>query len=347
MLLLPISIQYINRNSNQELDEQRKLAEFPPLEIDSIPSLPKKIEDYFNDHFGLRSTLFNWGVKIKYQIFNSSPKSEKVVIGKDGWLFLTGRFYEVTQDINRENLFSNDSLVRSVKIWEGRKKELFDLGINYYKSFWPDKYYIYPEMMPNAMQMANKTTLWRCDQAINYLDSINSAIKIIDVRQQLLTLKPFIPVHYKLDSHWNNFGAFIGYSELIKVICKDLKNIKPLSLQDFNIVWSPKSKGDLATILNVEGQDLEVTFNKKFSSNIEKMNADSFPKRTEIYLNHNNPNGPKALIYRDSYTNALIPFLMENFSEAVLIWDTPYSIEMVKRVKPNLVIECYASRYFK
>lgn len=195
--------------------------------------------------------------------------------------------------------------------------------------------------------------MWRCDQAIQYLKSTKSTVNIIDVRQPLLAEKALHRVYYKFDSHWNDYGAFIGYSQLVNTIANDYNNIKPLSLMDYELSWKENDYGDLSEILNLAAVDTCPVFIKKGApANIEKVSsekikADGFPKKTLVYINHSNPNAPVALIYRDSYTDALIPFLTQHFSQTVLIWDTEYSTDMVEKVKPNLVIECYASRYFR
>jgi hypothetical protein len=349
ILLLPLIFNFFDNYIDFEKgNEKRKMEELPKFDIDSLNILPKKFDAYYNDNFGLRITLVNMGIKIKYFLFNSSPKPEKVLIGKDGWLFLTGRFYEITQDLNRENLYSQANLKKAVEEWEARKMELEKHNIKYYKAFWPDKYYIYDEYMPSGMKIANKKGQWRCDQAIEYLNKKKSIVQIIDVRQKLIEHKKKFNVHYKQDSHWNNYGAFIGYSELINCISKDFTKIKPLCLNDFNIIWGERKYGDLSEILNLKLTDIDVNFIKKNgNTTFENCSIDGYPAKTKIYTNPKNPNGPVVLIYRDSYTNAMIPFLMEHFSKAVFIWDTPYSLDLVKKVNPNIVIECYALRYFR
>ena len=282
-------------------------------------------------------------------MFNSSPSPDKVACGKDDWLFLTGEFYGISQDLSRENLYSKKELEQQVLEWENRKSELEKKNIKYYKAFWPDKYYIYPECLPISLKIISRDTNAKCDQAIQYLDRKNSSIKIIDVRNELFEEKKRNQVYFKSDSHWNDYGAFVAYTKLMTVLSKDFENLNPFALDDFSITMQkPSLEGDLSTIIKVKSYEKEPVFKlKKDMSPAEKLSVEGYPKKTFIYKNVNATSKLKALIYRDSYTNALIPFIMRHFNEVVFIWDTDYSMDMVEKVKPDIVIECYASRYFR
>jgi len=118
---------------------------------------------------------------IKFYVFGASPVPEKVAVGKRNWLFLSGRFYGITQDLSREQAYSDSSLNADVQLWINRKAELHNKGIRYYKAFWPDKYYIYPELLPFSMRLENASLAFRCDQALQYINQHKSSINILDV----------------------------------------------------------------------------------------------------------------------------------------------------------------------
>src|SRR3989337_2842417 len=70
--------------------EKRKLAELPSLkfDIEILRKYPINLTKYFNDHFCFRNTFVAMNFLIRHNIFNESPSS-KVLLGKNGWLFLT------------------------------------------------------------------------------------------------------------------------------------------------------------------------------------------------------------------------------------------------------------------
>ena len=348
IMLLPLTDMIWHYVPESKNHEQRLLAPLPALCNDSMSVLPKRFEAYFNDHFGYRHYLVQLSSAIKFYVFGASPVPEKVAVGKRNWLFLSGRFYGITQDLSREHAYSDSSLNADVQLWINRKAELHNKGIRYYKAFWPDKYYIYPELLPFSMRLENASLAFRCDQALQYINQHKSSINILDVRPLLMQKKHQYKIYHATDSHWNSLGAFYAYTALMQALSVDKPELKPIPSSSYTIKWQLKPPGDLATLINVYEPEYEPQFNEQFKSNVSELTADScFPKKTRIFKNPHSQTPLRVLIYRDSFTNALIPFLSQHFSEMVLIWDSPYSIEMVNKVNPDIVIECYASRYFR
>ena len=67
----------------------------------------------------------------------------------------------------------------------------------------------------------------------------------------------------------------------------------------------------------------------------------SYPDNYEIVIVTNDKSLPKTLIIRDSYTNALMPFLSNSFSKSTYIWDSwkfKDNMEIVDSEKPDIVI---------
>lgn len=329
-------------------NEQRTLITKPEFNMDTALDFPKLYEAYFNDNFGFKNWLIEWNGKIRYHLFRSSIIPKKAAVGKEQWLYLNGYFYEITQDISRSNLYSQKELKNSVMEWEARKSSLESDSIGYYKAVWPDKHYIYPEYMPFNMTLLWKDTLSRTDQAIACLKQMNSPVEIIDVRARLLKEKKRTQVYLRQDSHWNSYGAYIGYAGLLGRISEKYPAVKPHAVSDYTITWEMKQAGDLATMLGIETKESCPVFRlKQDSSDIVELPVSDFPLSTLIYENKKASSNLSVLIYRDSYTNALIPFLQPHFKKIVLLWNVPYSKEMVERVKPDIVIEGYVTRYFR
>ena len=90
MIFLPLFCTNLKPNVVSEI-ENRKLADFPKLyeEGDLNKKYISDFENWFNDNVGLRELIFKMNSKIQYDIFNNSS-IEKVIVGKDGWLFYAG-----------------------------------------------------------------------------------------------------------------------------------------------------------------------------------------------------------------------------------------------------------------
>ncbi len=65
--------------------EKRRLTTLPNIDWRQITALPTALEAYYQDHFGFREQF----VRAHHSILHKcmGVPSERVVIGKDGWLF--------------------------------------------------------------------------------------------------------------------------------------------------------------------------------------------------------------------------------------------------------------------
>ena len=57
------------------------------------------------------------------------------------------------------------------------------------------------------------------------------------------------------------------------------------------------------------------------------------------------PSLPRAVIFRDSFTSALVPFLSEHFSRAVYLWQNDFDADVVTREHPDVVIQEIVGRH--
>ncbi|MDI1355238.1 MAG: hypothetical protein PSX36_09980 [bacterium] len=346
LLLFPFFGQSFDLNNNATA-EKRILAAKPKFNVSEMVDFAKKFESYFSDHFAFRDQLVNLGSKIRYHLFRSSSVP-KAAVGQHGWLFLNGEFYKITEDLLKTNLYTEEQLEKSAREWEERADTLHRLEIAYYMAVWPDKHYIYPEYLPYCMRILNKDTLSRCDQAMQYLKRRNSPLKIVDVRAPLLEAKKDRLIYEKYDSHWNSYGAFIGYSELMREIEKKFPALRPHNLSSFDVHAEEQAGGDLSQMLGLGLTEVKPVFVlKNDSSLIEMPSTEGLPERSIIFENKRAHTNLTILIYRDSFSSALISFLKPHFKKMVLIWDVPFSIDHVNKIKPDLVLECYATRYFR
>ncbi len=58
------------------------------------------------------------------------------------------------------------------------------------------------------------------------------------------------------------------------------------------------------------------------------------------------PDLPRAVVYRDSFGSALVPFLAEHFSRALFLWEYDVNPRTIEQERPQVVIHEWASRRF-
>ena len=347
ILVLPTLQQNIGFAKELENIEKRKLAQKP--EFSFSKKFARDFESYFDDHFGFRNRLVSWGGSYKTKLFRSSKNPDLTMFGKDKWLFYTRRVgnSRMYKSYTRTNLLSNDSLKLLANQWEERKKKYEADSIKYSLVFWPNKHSIYPEKMSLIMKTQIKDTVSRVDQIMNYLQKTKSPVKLTDVRSRTIQEKSRNQVYHKFDSHWNDFGAYIGYHDFFNQNL-DYLGIIPKNLQDFDVTWSDYYGGELIQLLGVRNdgffKEQRPRFDLKNNENrIEFLSTEGLPRLTVRTRNMFAGNKLKALIFRDSFTNSLEQFFSLHFYEVTYIW-TEHREYYVHKFRPDIIIDGYVER---
>ena len=250
LLLLVPSIARILGFSSGIAGENRNLAPFPKIEtIRQAKFLPRMMDDYVNDRFGLRKQLIHLNSLIKYELGVSSTKD--VIIGKDGWLFYTADDL-MGQHIGA-NIFAPEELEHWVQVMEADGDWLAKRGIAFYILIAPDKNTIYPEKLPEYP----RGPVTRIDQLAERLR--HSTLEFIDPRERLFHAKATGEmVYFAGDTHWLERGAFVAYEMLMERIHKRFPWVVPYTLDDFTVVYGQPAAADLAAHLALE-RDLHYT----------------------------------------------------------------------------------------
>jgi len=323
--------------------EKRELHTLPTFSISE--KFIDDFESYFDDNFGLRNSLISWGSSIKVNLFKSSVHPQNVKFGKSGWLFYNKIDGGIFSSYTHRNLFSNEELDSLAEVWENRKINLESKGIKYIMAVWPNKSTIYPEHLPLTMQAQIKDTLSKTDQILNFLRSAKSSIPFIAARSKLMEEKKKNQLYRKLDTHWNQVGAFYAYHYFMEKT-SDILGVVPYNLEDFTIKYHYESKGDLLSMLGIcetnsfseTNPTLQLTDN-----NLTITKSEGKYKNSLTFKNKKCDNRLKVLIFRDSFTDALIPFFKNHFYETHFVW-FDYQKHIVDTLKPDIVITSFVER---
>ncbi|MBI5604522.1 MAG: hypothetical protein HY879_14340 [Deltaproteobacteria bacterium] len=325
-LWLPLVDMFLPLLPKMEQTEKRALAQAPKLRWNSLKDFPVSYDRFFNDRFGGRTLLIRLNNFIHLKWFQVSP-AKSVLIGKEGWLFYTQdksiadyRGSVPFWPIHLEKIKQNISRQR---VW------LRDRGILYVILIGPNKSTIYPEYMPDNINRISLKT--RLDQVLEFLSADEKAV-MVDVRKALRTAKKEQWVYGKTDTHWNSYGAFIAYREGIKSLPENFLPVKPLSFSDFTVSVRPnKGTGDLAGMLSLAGllEDREVHLELKGEPSCR-------PGKIS-----------KAVLFHDSFAEALLPFLEHHFEQIVRQhWGKKgFDYLLIEREKPQVVLYEIAERH--
>lgn len=352
LLVIPflgiIYFPLINGNFNWIKDiksnENRKLASKPIMDINLLDPFPNKYEKYYEDHFPLRFRLIKAFNLLHIKLLNISP-IEEVIIGKKGWLFMGKQ--ENDAHIGK-NPLTNEQLAYITNELNRRKNYLEKRACQFYIMIAPTKGTIYPEFFSNDLHNIN-TLSWG-EQLLIHLKK-NSELHVVDLYQSLRKQKGKELLYYKTDNHWTELGAFYGSNALLSYIKKDFNMVSTLSLADFNIEKTATSSGNISNMLAEKNIFSDINYKlipkKGFRAQVApKSNypcAKDFPYCWD-YENVKEIKGstkPKLLIISDSFGAYLFPFVAEEFSKTVKIfdgWQYKLNEQIVENEKPDIVV---------
>ena len=166
----------------------------------------------------------------------------------------------------------------------------------------------------------------------------NSNIEVIYPKNELLANISIGPLYYKTDTHWTDLGAFVSYQKLtstLKNYFPLIELLPPLSQLNFSYILS-QGNGDLADMSALKGELFDWKIDFPIINRVSYASPEPNPRM--IITKHSNPILPKAIIYRDSFFSALLPFMANNFSQAYYLWDSNLNSIFIKQQQPNVVI---------
>ena len=324
--------------------EKRVLASAPALEwnLESIQAFPRSFENFYNDHFGWRSSLIHWNNYLRVAWLGSS--SPRVIVGAHGWLYYgTQRCRESYRNIN---LFSDEALAGLQEELEKTQQWRVQRNILYLNVWVPNKDTIYPEFLPSWMVKVNEES--RLDQWIEWMTT-HTSIPVLDLRPALFEAKRDGLIYFRTDSHWNDVGSYIAYREIMKTVAPWFDSLTEIDPGRIDIHTAKSSGGDLAGMLDmqkyydheyrtadiVKPQAKKVVFDRTSTSLAQdvRVTAMELPGST----------APSLMVFHDSFGIFLIPYFSETFSRVVFV-ESLFNQVAVEMEHPDLVLDVHVER---
>jgi hypothetical protein len=329
------------------------LAILPAYNIVNEPQLfkNKHIPERFRNIYNM-DAVEAWigAVAFKYGL---STEPEKVLIGKDGWMFLGDSFVKtLTKKIQGASI--NDKDIIAVSKANAAWSDYFKRnGVRDFKIIiGPDKDSVYVDKLP----------AWDRHAPDPILDSLLHGGKeiYIDTYTPIMVEKGITdkPLYYHTDTHWNSYGAGIAFNALASAMQSkhpDTKWPGPFTTAHFKTAEG--RPGDLAAFLRVKNVKEELIYLddraiNKTSIKIfdfktgkllseKKLTVIGAPPTPVLVVSDNALNDDRVLWLRDSYGTAMSPFMSRTFREVLQVHQgkvTPELLQiMIKSFRPKYV----------
>jgi hypothetical protein len=307
--------------------DNRILASPPEWRMEAISSFARWSEAYLDDHFGFRPDLIRWNILMRVHLFGVAPL-QSVIVGKDSWLFYCSEALddgESISDFMGTVPLSDNELQELRKRLEENNRKFAQEGIKYIVAVAPNKNTLYGEYLPD--RLARNRAKTRLEQFCDYMES-SSEVKVLDLTKPLSREKSKAPLYWESDSHWNSFGAYVAYREIMRRVSDFYPDAGLLTLAGVD-VKQRRNGGDLAQILFIQ----DVWPEKK--DTFVRVGSDHIAGRFE-----------KLVFRHDSFGDALYPYLTKHFKKIVNISPfAPFRFEELSLERPEIVLHLFAERY--
>ena len=348
LLWLPLVLGLLSQASDMSTTEQRTLAALPELDFSraGLARLPGDIESYTDDRMGLRDDLIRAWAWLHIELLGTSP-SEKLIVGRDGWLFFGHpNAIEQYRGIAR---FDEAALERWSSVLEERRAWLAAQGIDYLLVLVPNKHRVYAQYMPASIPRVREIS--QLDQLVDRLEQIGS-VPFLDLRPVLERAARRTRVYHKTDTHWNDLGAYAAY----RAILERLGERNPSLADRPPVEVRPRTRTrpglGLARIVGLSLAYPEESFDLV----VEKPRAalparrraaweDRVRRQLPFGLGTGDDDLPTAVMFRDSFADALVPYLSESFDRIVYVWERDVDPRVVEVEHPDIVIQQIAERF--
>jgi alginate O-acetyltransferase complex protein AlgJ len=342
---LPTLDSFLHFDYAKPPGENRLLAEFPQFRpgFHGLKNYLAGLEAYFNDHFGCRKCLIKWQIKWKLQFFRDRTIRTDVIIGNEGWLYYSqSQMVEHYRGILR---WTPEELHAWQMLLERRRDWLAQRGAKYYFVVAPDKHSIYPEYLPAWLKKVNPET--KLDQFLEYM-AMHSTVPVLDLRRAEMAARQTAPTYLKTDLHWNQFGGFVAYQELVRAMGRQIPGLAPLPLDAFTRTSRLIPGGDLNWLLGVDTTESNAIFfmPKSYLPPFKILTPTQPDQPTNITSIENPQIAGSALIFRDSFGETWVPFLAYHFSRVTCVRQYTIDAKLIEREKPVVVVNEMSERLF-
>ncbi len=311
-LVPAICTPFVKADSSKE---KRQLADFPSIKTEDNKlnfEFFDEFESYFSENFAFRQQLVNTDGRIKAALTHTSANNN-VIVGKDGWLY----YGETINDFLRIDTLSKAEINNIANNLRIINKYCENRGADFIFFSAPNKNTLYPENMPyNYVPSDNKSNLE------NLTSELSKDDFFLDMKSELLGLNSPTVLYHKTDTHWNNFGAYAAHTKL-------MNKLKKSSCGTGNGWYVAHDRlGDLAAMLYPAEDAKDMQLHNDYEFTYEYTSR--FRGLDDITITTSSVNGTgNLLMSRDSFGEAILPYMAEMFAEAEFSRAVPYNLNKI------------------
>lgn len=309
--------------------------------------------NWFQAHFAFRQEYVTANALLRASLFHESA-ADGVIMGTEGWLYYRDSLpdYQGTDQLSDRALYDIAHTAAMTQEYCGL------LGIRYLFALAPNKATLYPEHMPyfarhKASEESNRSRLEAYMEAegVSYLDlakALEAASAAAEAaagtetsgESEAAAGRPYPgALYHKRDSHWTAQGAAIAADAILTRL--------EISHRDYGKAAYTVRKeftGDLERMLFPAAAEPEEEVFYEPAPSYGYVNE--VKSTFDFYIHTVSGGAGRSLVmYRDSFGNAILPFLAEAWGTAFFSRGTPYTLTDLYECEASDAVFLRAERF--
>lgn len=315
-------------------EENRVLMGLPAFSTESVmdKSFMVDLESYTADQFILRDLWIR--LKVQCELLTGKREFNGVYLGKEHYLM------QIPVDPDMQNVDEN---LEAMNQFADRNE-----GVNVNALIVPNAAYVMKDYLPKGAPVRDQT------KDMEYIQQqLNGNVGCIDITK-ILQKHVSEGMYYKTDHHWTSKAAAYGFEAAAKQLGIDTP------ATDYNIYTvTADFSGTLASVSGYHKAEdtIEIYEPKKEEVQYLVSDSDNEEKRPTVYerealdgkdkyqvffggnharvdISTANNTKRKLLIFKDSYANCFVPFLLPYYNEIIMV-DPRYYYDNIQTVIEN------------
>jgi len=287
------------------------------------------------DAFPLRKQLIQSYDYAKFAWLGDAPR-DAVIRGRDGWLFLGS---EERTYLTDPHAASDAELTQLADVYAARAAWCAKRGIHYAFLLAPNKSTIYAQELPPGLTRVVPTP---ADRLLPLLRA--RGIRTIDPRAALVDASRNGEVYSKGDTHWNDAGAYVAYRAAVAAL-RDA-GVRDTIAPNAIVAKTEPADGDLLGMSGVAGFVRNHWVRYDFPRRAHGITVAANDPVLAFAVHRtavDDPSLPAAVVFGDSFSEQLAPFLAESFRRMTVLHHLTNGVQFDRRTveteHPSIVIQ--------
>ena len=256
--------------------------------------------------------------------------------GRDGFLF--HRDHDALDQLTANLVLRRRQIAVWIAALEGRLAWCERHGSAMRFLIIPEKHVVYDDKLPRLIRVSPRRAAMQLLDALGGELSARTSYPV----EALRAASRAKPTFFKTDTHWNAYGAFVAYQTLMAGLQPE---VALETVREGELVWKERPYiGDLGVRFTRERGETMAAAEPTANYRLTFQNHNFSRGAVHVYENERR-DLPTCVLFRDSFSNFLIPYLMRGFSRLVAVSSLSCHYDLLEQEKPDIVLFVVIERF--